>query len=91
MEKFTWNTEKNTMLWRERNVSFEKLVQVIESGGLIADQKNSTRPSQRRLIIFYDSYVWVVPYVIEKDGTKFLKMAYPSRKFFKRYCDEETT
>jgi len=92
MGKFTWSALKNTKLKQERDVSFEMLVQSIESDGLIADQENLSRPGQRRLVIFYDAYVWAVLYVVEQDGSKFLKTAYPSRKLFKRYCnDEETT
>jgi hypothetical protein len=79
---------KNAKLRQERQVFFEKLVQSVKSGGLIADQEDFARPGQRRLAIFYDSYAWVVPYVAEQDGTKFLKMAYPSRKLFKE-ADEE--
>jgi uncharacterized DUF497 family protein len=89
MGGFTWSVSKNASLRQERQVSFEKLVQSVECGGLIADQEDFARPGQRRLAIFYDSYAWVVPYVAEQDGTKFLKMAYPSRKLFKRYCDDK--
>ena len=89
MGRFTWNADKNKRLRKERNVSFEKLVQSVENGSLITDQENPSRPGQRRLIIYYEAYVWVVPYVLEKDGGKFLKTAYPSRSLFKRYCDEK--
>ncbi len=86
MEGFTWNLEKNETLRKERGVSFEKLVQTIESGGLIADQENPNRPGQRRLIIYHDSYVWVIPYVVDSQRMKVLKTAYPNRKLYKRYC-----
>ncbi len=89
MGNFTWNTSKNETLRQHRQVSFEKLIQCIGNGGLIADQENPARPGQRRLLVYYDDYVWVIPYVIEKDGAKFLKTAYPSRKLFKRYCENE--
>ncbi len=91
MGNFTWNASKNTTLRQQRQVSFEKLIQSIENGGLIADQENPARQDQRRLVIYYDNYVWVIPYVIEKEGSKFLKTAYPSRKLFKRYCKNEKT
>ena len=89
MRKITWSAVKNTVLRKQRNVSFEQLLQAIESGGFVADQENPARPNQRRLVVYYADYIWVLPYVIEADDTIFLKTAYPSRKLFKRYCNDK--
>ena len=91
MQKITWSATKNTALRKQRNISFEQLLQSIECGGLVADQINPARPEQRRLLVYFTDYIWVIPYVIDADGTKFLKTAYPSRKLFKRYCDDKKT
>ena len=91
MRKITWSAVKNAVLRKRRNVSFEQLLQAIESGGLVADQENPVRPDQRRLVVYYADYIWVLPYVIETDDTIFLKTAYPSRKLFKRYCNDKKT
>lgn len=91
MQKITWSAAKNAVLRKQRNISFEQLLQAIESGGLVADQKNPARPDQRRLVVYCSDYIWIAPYVIETDGTIFLKTAYPSRKLFKRYCDDKKT
>ena len=84
---FKWNTEKNEILARERGITFEEVVQNIESGAQIieTDHPNTIKyPNQRILIVEICNYAYLVPYV--KDGDSlFLKTIIPSRKATKEY------
>jgi uncharacterized DUF497 family protein len=42
-------------------------------------------PNQKMFLVLIDGYVICVPYVIEDDGTFFLKTAFPSRVYQRRY------
>ena len=35
------------------------------------------------MLFEYKRYIWIIPYVIEKNGDIFLKTLYPSRKYTK--------
>jgi uncharacterized DUF497 family protein len=82
MKPLVWNEAKNTWLQSQRGISFEDVVNAINTGGLIAEMKhpNEIRYSnQYVMIVKLKGYVYVIPYV--EDGEKrFLKTAYPSRK-----------
>jgi len=87
MKIFRWNAEKNEMLARERGITFEEIVQRIESGAKVieADHTNEKKyPNQKILIIDVDGYAYLVPYVIDKNEY-FLKTIIPSRKATKKY------
>ncbi len=60
----------------------------IQEGRVLDDLRNPSRPHQRMFILDMDGYAFCVPYVIEEDGTLFLKTAYPSRKYTKQYLGE---
>lgn len=48
--------------------------------------KHPTRRNQWIFVVSIDEYTWVVPFVMEDDGTSiFLKTAFPSRSFHRRY------
>ncbi len=84
---FKWNAEKNELLARERGITFEEIVQRIESGAQIVetDHPNQQKyPNQKILIIEVDGYVYLVPCVIEQE-TCFLKTIIPSRKATRKY------
>ena len=81
-----WDETKNKQLKRDRHMSFERISEVISSGQYLDVLRHPKRPNQRMFIVRLDDYVWVVPYVYEADGeTIFLKTAFPSRKFNRRY------
>lgn len=44
-------------------------------------------PGQKMFIVLVNGYAHCVPFVIEQDGTIFLKTAFPSRIFQRRYED----
>ena len=87
MKVFKWNSEKNEILARERGITFEEIVQRIESGAAIVetDHPNQEKyPKQKILIINVDGYAYLVPFVIEKN-VYFLKTIIPSRKASRKY------
>ena len=82
MKYFSWNSEKNESLKRERGVSFEEVVFYIERGGLldIMEHPNQERyPGQRIFVLNIDDYAYLVPFV-ENETEVFLKTIIPSRK-----------
>lgn len=90
MKPFRWGAGKNAELLLERGVSFENVVVAIEAGGLldILEHPNRTRyPGQRILVVSWDGYVYLVPFVEEPDHY-FLKTVIPSRKATRKYLDQ---
>jgi uncharacterized DUF497 family protein len=87
---FNWNTEKNEILKRERGLSFEEIVYLIESGQILGIEENPSRPDQKIYILEIENYAVVVPFM--KTGNEiFLKTAFPSRKYSKRFGLKEET
>ena len=85
---FEWSDEKNRQLIEQRGVSFERVVASIELGGLVdvVDHPNQRRyPGQLIYIVEIDEYLYLVPFVTEADGTRFLKTVIPSRKATRDY------
>jgi uncharacterized DUF497 family protein len=91
MLKYTWNEEKNTLLKKTRNISFEQIVQAIEDNQVIT-KLTHTNPSkyqnQKIFIININNYIYCVPYVKEKQ-TIFLKTIYANRKYKKKYLKDK--
>ncbi|MFT3664988.1 BrnT family toxin [Piscinibacter sp.] len=82
-----WNPDKNRELLAERGVSFEQVVVAIEGGGLLdvlAHPNTKRYPSQRLLVVTWDSYAYLVPYVEEAEYF-FLETVIPSRKATRDY------
>lgn len=78
MNELKWDLSKSEKLKRERGVSFEEIVQA----KLVAAMKHTSRAHQNVLLFEYHGYIWVVPYVTNKNGI-FLKTLFPSRKYTK--------
>jgi uncharacterized DUF497 family protein len=90
MKLFRWNPEKNDSLKAERGLSFEGITVAVESGGLIdiLDHPNQAKyPNQRVLVVTFDNYVYLVPFV-EEEGHYFLKTIIPSRKATREYLKQ---
>jgi len=86
--KFRYNQEKNTKLVLERGIGFEELIQEVRNGNLlesITHHNIKNYPNQKIMHVKILDKVYVVPYVIEKDGAIFLKTLYPSRKATKKH------
>lgn len=90
MKPFCWSAEKNELLKLSRGVSFESIVVAVESDGLmdIVQHPNAAKyPNQRVLVVSFDGYVFLVPYVEEADYF-FLKTVIPSRKATRDYLQQ---
>lgn len=87
MKPFRWNSDKNGELLAERGVSFEQVVVAIEGGGLLdvlAHPNSAKYPKQRLMVVAWDRYAYLVPYV-EEPEYYFLKTVIPSRKATRDY------
>ena len=80
-----WNPEKDLWLQAHRGVSFRDIATCILSDDLIDMIENPSRGGQEAFVIRLRDYIWVVPFVLEKDDSIFLKTAYPSRKMNARF------
>jgi len=80
-----WNAEKDLWLQEHRSVSFQDIAACILSDNLVDMLENPSRDGQEAFVIRFKNYFWVVPFVVEKDNTIFLKTAYPSRKMNARF------
>ena len=87
MKVYNWNSEKNEQLKKERGISFEEIIFNIQLGNEVDIYKhpNAERyPKQRISVVKVESYVYLIPYVEEKEEI-FLKTIIPSRKATKKY------
>ena len=90
MKPFRWGEEKNESLKSVRGVAFEKVVVAVEAGGLldILEHPNKLKyPKQKVLVVSFDSYVYLVPFIEETDHY-FLKTIIPSRKATRDYLKQ---
>jgi uncharacterized DUF497 family protein len=79
---YTFDPKKNAWLVRERGISFEQIIALIEDGKLlrVLEHPNKTKyPDQLLYEVDVEGYVHVVP-VVRTDKTLFLETIYPSRK-----------
>ena len=84
MKYLNWNAEKNELLKQTRGISFEEIVFLIEAGKLLGTEENPGHPNQKIYIVEIENYAVIVPFV-ETETEIFLKTAFPSRKYTKKY------
>ncbi len=87
MRYFDWNTDKNELLKKQRDITFEEIVFHILHGGLldVLEHPNKEQYSDQRIfVVNVEGYVCLVPYV-ETEESVFLKTIIPSRKMTKKY------
>lgn len=85
--RYEWNPEKNEWLKRARRISFEQIVFHLSQGEIwkVADRPDQKAyPGQRIYFVIVEDYVYLVPFVVEKDSV-FLKTVIPSRKATRDY------
>ncbi|MDF2966057.1 MAG: hypothetical protein K0Q51_1445 [Rickettsiaceae bacterium] len=85
--EFEFSVEKNLKLKKERGISFEEIIALIDNGSLIdiVEHPNKEQyPDQKFYIIDVSGYVYLVPFVRNKEKI-FLKTIFPSRKATKEY------
>ncbi len=89
---FKWNAEKNKILFKKRNITFDEVVQAISDGYGVSDVPHWNKekyPHQRIITVMINDYAYLVPYV--KDGDDyFLKTIIPSRKETKRIKENKS-
>ena len=91
MKTFRWSPEKNEKLLIERGITFDEIVQKIESGVKVIETEHPNKekyPNQKILIVDVDGYAFLVPYVADKNEY-FLKTIIPSRKATRKYLGED--
>ncbi len=81
-----WSAEKNAKLKKEWGITFETLAAAIEGEGLLASIRHPSAryTHQGMYIVDIEEYAYAVPFV-EDEKKIFLKTAFPSRKFTKKY------
>jgi len=84
MKYLNWDSEKNEILKHTRGISFEEIAYLIESDQILGVEGNPGWPNQKMYILEIENYAIIVPFV-ERDNGIFLKTAFPSRKYTKRY------
>lgn len=88
---YAFDPEKNAWLIRERGVSFEQIIALIEGGKLIQVLEHPDKkryPGQLLYEIDVNGYVHVVP-VVRQGRILFLKTIYPSRKATRKHMKGE--
>ena len=86
--RFNYNKDKDDYLIKERGFGFNELIFEIQNGKILDITKHPNvekYPKQEVMYVNIGEVAYVVPYVIENDGSIFLKTLYPSRKATKKY------
>jgi len=81
--EFEFNEEKNNQLFKERGVTFYKVIDSINENGILLNIEHPNKekyPNQKMFIVNIDNYAYCVPYEIIGDKY-FLKTIFPNRKF----------
>ena len=92
MKYFDWDEAKNNKLKVEREVSFEDVLISFENDQLLDIVEHPNKkcyPNQRMMIININQYVYLVPFVEDKEKI-FLKTIIPSRRATKKYLIERS-
>ena len=87
MKYYSWDPVKNEKLKQERDISFEDVINAFEEHKILDVQEHPNKkkyPNQKRLLIEINNYIYIVPYVEDKDKY-FLKTIIPSRKATQHY------
>jgi len=91
MRVFRWDNEKNEWLKKNRGVSFEEVVILMEREDLLEIVDHPSRdkyPGQKIATVKIGDYAYLVPYVQEREEI-FLKTIIPSRRATNKYVREK--
>ena len=87
--RFTWRDDKNDLLKRSRNISFEQIVLAIESKKVVdvIEHPNQEKyQGQIFIMVEQNNYIYVVPAYISDSGEEcHLETIYPSRKYTHKF------
>ncbi|MDZ7793178.1 MAG: toxin [Spirochaetia bacterium] len=90
---FDWENEKNDFLQKQRNVSFEEIVLCISEGSIvdIIEHPNKEKyPKQKVYLVERENYIYAVPFIKDEDSDIiFLKTIFPSRKYTRKYLQNQ--
>jgi hypothetical protein len=89
---YAFDPETNAWLIRERGISFEQIIALIESGKLIRVLEHPDArkyPDQLLYEVDVDGYIHIVP-IVRQGRSLFLKTIYPSRKATRKHRKGET-
>ena len=87
---FDFSPQKNRSLKEIRNISFEEVIAIIETTGVIdivSHPNQAKYPNQKIYIVAIGAYMYLVPFV-ESGDRIFLKTIIPSRKATQYYRKE---
>lgn len=87
MKRFEFSSEKNALVKKQHGIFFEEVIDALESKKILAafpHPNHNKYPNQMMMVIEVKGYAYVVP-VIEEEEFFFLKTAFPSRKYAKKY------
>ena len=91
-ECFDFCAKKNYLLKSNREISFEEIIALINSGRLLSIVRHHNQkkyPDQHMYLIDIDGYVYVVPFIRKDKNNIFLKTIFKSRKLTKQYLAEK--
>jgi hypothetical protein len=80
---YNFNDEKNEILFKERRVTFQHVIDSISENGILLDFKHPNiikYPKQRIFVVELFEYTYCIPYV-ENENVIYMKTIFPSRKF----------
>ncbi|MBI2613931.1 MAG: BrnT family toxin [Candidatus Levybacteria bacterium] len=91
MKYFDWDKEKNQKLKKERDVSFEDVINAINAERVLHRGNHPSQkkyPGQKIIVVEIKDYAYVVPFVEDKEKI-FFKTIIPNRKATKKYLRKE--
>lgn len=90
-EKVRFDSNKAILVKAKHNVDMETVKQEILAGRFVTRMVRNQvdNAEQRMFLVLVDGYVHCVPFVEELDGTFFLKTAFKSRFYQRRYENGE--
>jgi uncharacterized DUF497 family protein len=87
--RFSWKEEKNNLLKKYRNISFEQIVFSMENNQVVdvIEHPNQEKyKGQIFILVEKNNYIYVVPASISDSGEEcYLKTIYPSRKYTSKF------
>lgn len=87
MKRFEFSVEKNALIKSQHGISFEEIIDALEGKKILAAFPHPNRkkyPNQTIVVVEIKGYACVVP-TVEGEQSIFLKTAFPSRKYTKKY------
>ncbi len=85
-----YSIEKDEILKEKRDISFKEIIHAIAEDKIVKIISNKEKfKHQKMMLLNIQNYIWAVPFVLEKNGI-FLKTAFRSRKYTKKYLGGKT-